>query len=183
MTDTVSPPMRKPSGWLKWLLNLPVWVYRARLGWLFNSSLVVLVHRGRKTGAVRRTVLEALAHRPIEGEYRMLSGRGRNSDWFRNMQASPPLELWVGRKRMPVTYRVLGPREATESVRLHIEAYPRMSRRISPELVAAMEQGTLADVLTDIPVVALKPIVIDSSQPSTGDLVIEQPSRQGSPSR
>ncbi len=161
MTSTTPELMKKPAGWRKWVMDFPVWLYRAGLGRLFGSRLVVLVHRGRKTGAVRRTVLEALAHRPIDGEYRLLSGRGRRSDWFRNLEANPPIELWVGARRMPVTHRVLGPREAAESVRLHIEAYPRMSQRISPELATAMEQGTLLEALADMAVVALRPISAD----------------------
>lgn len=155
---TAVAEMKKPSGWQKWLMDFPIQLYRIGLGWLFGSSLIVIVHTGRKSGATRRTVLEALGHRALEGEYRVISGRGRKADWFRNIEANPPKELWVGRKRTPVTHRVLSSEEAIAAVRIHLMKYPRMSARISPELVQAMHEGTLSEALAPLEVVALRPV-------------------------
>jgi hypothetical protein len=37
----------------RWLVRAPIWLYRARLGFVFRSQLLMLEHRGRKTGARR----------------------------------------------------------------------------------------------------------------------------------
>ena len=49
---------QKPQGLWKWLLQSPTWLFRARLGFLFGSRVVVLVHRGRKSGRRYETPLE-----------------------------------------------------------------------------------------------------------------------------
>ena len=94
-----------PKGFQKRLMGLPVWFYRRGLGRLFGSRLVVLVHKGRKTGKTRYTTFEVLEHRLVDGEYRVLSGWGRTSDWFRNIQTNPPEALWVGKARRQVNHR------------------------------------------------------------------------------
>ena len=46
----------------RWLVRAPVWLYRARLGSMFGSRLLMLEHTGRKTGIRRYVVLEAVDH-------------------------------------------------------------------------------------------------------------------------
>jgi hypothetical protein len=43
---------------VRWLVRPPVWAYRARLGVLFGSRLVMLEHTGRTSGRRRFVVLE-----------------------------------------------------------------------------------------------------------------------------
>jgi hypothetical protein len=38
---------------VRWLVRAPVWAYRARLGALFGSRLVMLEHTGRTSGRRR----------------------------------------------------------------------------------------------------------------------------------
>ena len=141
-------------------MDSPVWLYERGFGPLFGSRLVVLVHRGRKTGIERRTTLEVLEHRRVAGEYRVLSAWGRTSDWYRNLAASPPIALLVGRSRYRVTHRVLAATEAAAAVRGHLTAYPRVSARLTPELMAALPRGdaALAAELENTAVVAFRPI-------------------------
>src|SRR5579862_6380067 len=44
----------------RWIVRAPVWLYRARLGFVFGSRLLMLEHTGRKTGTRRYVVLEAV---------------------------------------------------------------------------------------------------------------------------
>jgi hypothetical protein len=46
----------------RWLVRAPIWLYRARLGFVFRPQLLMLEHRGRKTGARRYVVLEIVGH-------------------------------------------------------------------------------------------------------------------------
>jgi hypothetical protein len=43
-------------------VRAPVWLYRARLGFVFGSRLLMLEHTGRKTGIRRYVVLETVDH-------------------------------------------------------------------------------------------------------------------------
>jgi hypothetical protein len=40
------------------------WFYRLGLGWIFGTALVQVTHRGRKSGQIRRTILEVLHYDP-----------------------------------------------------------------------------------------------------------------------
>jgi hypothetical protein len=42
--------------------QLPIWLYRLRLGWLLGDRFLLLPHIGRKSGQVRQTVLEVVRH-------------------------------------------------------------------------------------------------------------------------
>ncbi len=149
----------KPGKWQKRFMDLPVHLYRLGLGFLFGERLVVLVHTGRKSRLERRTTLEVLQHRPVDGDYCVLSGWGATSDWFRNIDHSPPVALWVGRRKLGVTHRVLPPAEAAAVVAGHLRRSPRVASRISPDLWAALQDGVdaLQEALTDRPVVAFRP--------------------------
>jgi deazaflavin-dependent oxidoreductase (nitroreductase family) len=160
----------RPSVWQKRLLGLPAWLYAHGFGFLFGERLAVLVHRGRRTGLERRTVLEILEHRQVDGEYRVLAGWGRTSDWFRNLQAAPPIALWVGRRRLGVAHRELDLAETAAAVRHHLLIHPRVSARLHAGLWNALEAGenSLRTALRSTPAVAFRPngeavgIVIES---------------------
>jgi hypothetical protein len=44
------------------LMRAPIWIFRARLGFLFGTRLLMLEHIGRKTGLPREVVLEVFDH-------------------------------------------------------------------------------------------------------------------------
>lgn len=73
-------------------MNLLVRLHRAGLA---PAPIVLLEHRGRRTGLVRWTILEAVARAP--GEVLVVSGRGERADWVRNVRREPRVRLAVGR--------------------------------------------------------------------------------------
>jgi deazaflavin-dependent oxidoreductase (nitroreductase family) len=85
------------------LMRAPIWLYRARLGFLFGSRTLMLEHVGRKSGAKRYVVLEVVGH-PTPDIYVVASGFGERAQWFRNVMANP-------RARVSVSWH--GPRTAT----------------------------------------------------------------------
>jgi F420H(2)-dependent quinone reductase len=73
---------------IRWIVRAPVWLYRARLGFLLGSRLLMLEHTGRKTGTRRYAVLE-IVQCPRPGTYVVASGFGTRAHWFRNVRANP----------------------------------------------------------------------------------------------
>src|SRR6266511_3711376 len=76
-------------GRLRALLRLPIWLYRLRLGWLLGERGLMLTHIGRKSGQLRRTVLEVGGYDPTSDTYTIVAGWGERSDWVRNIQQRP----------------------------------------------------------------------------------------------
>ncbi len=70
--ERVSEPTR-PTGLLRLLFRLPIWVYRKRLGVLLGHRFVRIHHTGRSRG--RRVVVEAVGHDPATGAVTVASGR------------------------------------------------------------------------------------------------------------
>jgi deazaflavin-dependent oxidoreductase (nitroreductase family) len=56
------------------------------------GRFVVVVHTGRRTGRVRHTPVN---YALIDGDIYCTAGFGSASDWFRNLQANPDVELWL----------------------------------------------------------------------------------------
>ena len=48
------------------LVRAPIWLFRARLGFVFGSRLLMIEHTGRKTGARRYVTVEGIG-RPRAG--------------------------------------------------------------------------------------------------------------------
>lgn len=97
-----------PTGLFRWAVRLPIWLYRARLGFLLGGRFLLLEHRGRKSGATRFTVLEVVHH---DGAgYVIASGWGEKAQWFRNVMHTPRVAFTVGLER-----------RQTEAVRLPLD--------------------------------------------------------------
>ena len=65
---------RRPYGIYRLLANAPRWFYRLGLGWLLGHRVVQITHRGRKSGLLRRTILEVLSYDPQTREVLVVSG-------------------------------------------------------------------------------------------------------------
>jgi deazaflavin-dependent oxidoreductase (nitroreductase family) len=80
-------------------LRLPSYLHRLRLGGLLGHQFLLLTHRSRKSGFSRRTPLEVLHYDPRSRESMVLSAWGKKADWFRNIEASAPLEVETAGER------------------------------------------------------------------------------------
>lgn len=78
-----------PRGLLRLLLRAPILLYRARLGWLLGRRFVYVVHRGRRSGKRRETVLEVVRYGPDTPEIFIASGWGTRSGWYLNLGPTP----------------------------------------------------------------------------------------------
>ena len=70
---------RRPYGIYRLLANAPRWYYRLGLGWLLGHRVVQSTHRGRKSGLLRRTILEVLSYDPQTREVLVVSSAPHKS--------------------------------------------------------------------------------------------------------
>lgn len=147
---------QKPSGVFKRLLHAPVWLFRARLGFVFGKRIVMLEHIGRRSGKVRQTPLEVVKR--DEDAYTLCSGTGPKADWYRNLKSQPARALWVGARRNEVDQRFLTDSEAATAFAEYERAHPKAAARLQ-ELMGVSHDGThdgRVAMVRQIPMVELR---------------------------
>ncbi|MEZ5185484.1 MAG: nitroreductase family deazaflavin-dependent oxidoreductase [Candidatus Nanopelagicales bacterium] len=152
-----SPVSRAAAGMLRtrWLVRAPIWVYRARLGAVFGSRLLMLEHVGRKSGLRRYVTLEVVNH-PQPGTYIVVSGFGTRSQWLRNVTANPEVRVWIAsRKAVSAKARRLDSEAAAETLRQYAQVHPKAWANLLPVLEETLGQP-IDDKGTGLPVVALE---------------------------
>lgn len=125
---------RRPYGLYRWLANAPRWFYRLGLGWLLGQRVMQLTHRGRTSGLVRQTVLEVLHYDPRTREVLVVSGWEGKTDWYRNIQHEPALEVRIGRVQYCPVQEFLSPEETTRLILTLFAQHPRAVRFAGPFL-------------------------------------------------
>ncbi len=108
--------------------RLPGRLYDWHLGWLLGHRFLRLTHVGRRSGRLYRTVLEVVGHGTQPDELVVMAGFGPSADWFRNIQALPPVEVAVGGHRFRPVARVLDEEEAAAV----LGGYERRNRAVAP---------------------------------------------------
>lgn len=58
----------------------------------YSGYIMVLVHTGRRSGARRLTPLN---YAEIDGDLWCVAGYGAVADWYRNLRATPTVEVWL----------------------------------------------------------------------------------------
>ncbi len=125
----------KPTGLLRLALRAPIWLYRARLGWLLGHRLVYLAHRGRRSGARREVVVEAVGYDAAAPSVTVVAAWGKNPDWYHNLRAAPAIEIRIGGRRwIAPHHRVLSADEVLATLHAYRIAHPRAWRRLAPLL-------------------------------------------------
>ncbi|HEX5406920.1 MAG TPA: nitroreductase family deazaflavin-dependent oxidoreductase [Pseudonocardiaceae bacterium] len=126
---------RKPTGVVKTLLRLPLWLYRGRLGWVAGHRLVYIVHRGRRTGARHEVVAEVVRYDRSTQEVVVVAAWGGHPDWYRNLKAGPAVEVRIaGQCWDHPAHRFLDGAETSQTLLAYQTAHPRMWRRVAPLL-------------------------------------------------
>ncbi|MCH7811604.1 MAG: nitroreductase family deazaflavin-dependent oxidoreductase, partial [Chloroflexi bacterium] len=91
---------RPPRGILRVFARMPLWLYRARLGWLLGRRFLMLRHTGRATRRPREVLLEVVHHDRETDRYFVASAWGEKAQWVRNIRANSAVGLVVGRRRV-----------------------------------------------------------------------------------
>ncbi len=163
MSSTVTPSrgsrlIGRGGAWVlgkRALMRMPIWIYRARLGFLFGSRTLMLEHVGRKSGARRFVVLEVVGH-PSPDTYIVASGFGERAQWFRNLMANPEVRVSVAAHGpRAATARRLPAAEADAALAEYVSRHPRAWARFKNVLENTL--GTaISEHNTPLPMVALR---------------------------
>ena len=142
---------------------MPVGLYRVGLADQLGRSTLLLTTRGRKTGRRRTTPLNYLADGDVTY---VVSGMGSGSDWLRNLQADPLVQVQIGRRRFDaLAYTIIDPSEHRRVLVLWAErslrtapppAVQRLMRRAGFDYEASVRRHLEEN--PPLPIVALRPI-------------------------
>ncbi len=104
---------RRPGSVRRWLFRAPVLMYRVGLGGLMPAQ-VMLTTVGRKSGRPHRAVVDLLKHDAATNTWYVTSGYGARSDWYRNLEANPEVQVQAGRRTFRARAATLPPDKAEE---------------------------------------------------------------------
>ena len=123
-----------PDGLTRILFRAPLWLYRLHLGWLLGHRFARLTHRGRRSGQVHQSVVEVLRFDPRTSELVVASGWGGRTDWYRNIQRLPALEVRTGGVSFRPAQRFLTTDQLCAEVRGYGHRHPWIARLLFPRL-------------------------------------------------
>ena len=107
---------------------------RKGLRWMIQvfppPTVIVLVHRGRKSGRLYRPPVSILAEDPERGEIFVSPMFGKDSDWYRNLIAGGLVEIHVRGETRQVEWRELNEAEGRAAGEAFREAHPIYSGMI-----------------------------------------------------
>lgn len=124
-----------PKGILRRAMRVPILLYQIHLGWLLGKRFLLLEHCGRRSGILRKAVVEVVDYDPHRGTYVVAAAWGRRSDWFLNILAEPDVHVTVGAHRFPATARQLSSEEAAGHLQTYSVRHPFAFKQIGSWLV------------------------------------------------
>ena len=122
-----NPKNEKAPSFMVPIFKLPVFLYRAHLGWMLGRLFMQITHVGRRSGKVRRTILAVLRFDEKSKEIYAVSA-WKGSDWYYNIQASPALQVEIGAMRYAPIQRTLTAEEITNAFMEYRKRHPVFSR-------------------------------------------------------
>ena len=148
------------QGMVRRAVRAPIWLYRAHLGGFLGHQMLLLTHRGRKTGLPRQTVLEVLHYDRASGTHVVSAGWGERSDWLRNVLQTPAVEIEAGGRQEAAEAIRLSPAATERELRYYARHHPLRVRAFSRLMTGQPFRGNDADLqrlARAVPLVALRP--------------------------
>ena len=149
-----------PGKALRFGLRLPIWLYRARLGWLLGDRFLMLTHTGRKSGLERHTVIEVVQHNKDTDTYYVVSGWGEKSDWYQNIRKDPSVTIRTGGRKFKSIAEIIPVENAIEIVQTYAREHPMAFNELSGLFLGErMKPGSDAPqrIAEKMPMVAFHP--------------------------
>jgi len=141
MSESLTDPRQSPHGpgWVdelaarllktRWLMRMPIPLYRAGLGWIFGRRLVMIEHLGRVSREPRFVVVEVVEREP--DAVRVASGFGVHAQWYRNLRANGVAYLSTGRaRRVRAAVRLLDRPESEAVLARYATEHPAAWRHL-----------------------------------------------------
>ncbi len=149
-----------PGKALRMGLRLPIWLYRARLGWMLGDRFLMLTHTGRTSGLQRRTVIEVVRHDKDTDTYYVVSGWGEKSDWYRNIRKTPMVGVQVGGRKFQANVEFVGLEKAINIMEAYARKHPMAFSELSGLFLGQRmnpEGGAPKQIAGKMPMVAFHP--------------------------
>ncbi|MFC8733105.1 nitroreductase family deazaflavin-dependent oxidoreductase [Luteimicrobium sp. NPDC057192] len=147
-------PVARAMAWVlntRWVVRAPITLFRCGLGFLFGGRLMMLTHRGRRSGQRRYVVLEVV-DRPSRDVVVIASGFGERAQWYRNLEADPRCLVSVGvRVNAPAVARLLPDDASAAALERYAARYPRSWKELRRAITAST-----GDPGSKIPIVRLE---------------------------
>ena len=143
-------------------LRMPGILDRKGTRWMLQTlspaPVIVLVHRGRKSGKIYKTPVELIADVPERDEIVVAPMWGKDSDWYRNVLAGGLEEVHVRGEPRKVEWHQLEETDARAAMDAYRDAHPIYSRIILRMLVSVngLEGDPEQAVLRELPMLGLR---------------------------
>jgi deazaflavin-dependent oxidoreductase (nitroreductase family) len=134
-----------PTGLARLLYRVPIYLYRARLGWIFGDRIMLLNHVGRVSGMRRQAILEVVEHDPADGSYVVASGWGPTAAWYRNVLHTPDVAIQVGHRTIPMRAVKLTEDEGAQIFARYAVRHRMAAKYLLPRLLGFSVDGSEAD--------------------------------------
>lgn len=137
--------VKPPTGLTRLLFRVPIYVYRAGLGWMLGHRIMLLHHVGRVSGKQRQAVLEVVEHNPADDSFVVASGWGQTAAWYRNVVRMPDVTIQVGRRTIPVRAVPLSEDEGADIFARYGVRHRMAAKYLLPRLMGFSVDGSEAD--------------------------------------
>ena len=121
----------RPNRLLLLALKAPRIMFHFNLGWIFGHRILVITHKGRKSGLIHQTPLEVVRYDAKTRTSIVISAWGETSDWYRNIRETPALQIQVGRDRYVPEQRFLTTDETEHELDLYVEHHGLSAKMLS----------------------------------------------------
>jgi deazaflavin-dependent oxidoreductase (nitroreductase family) len=159
-----------PGGIFRYLMRLPIWLYRLGLGSLMNfMHIMVLTTRGRTTGLPRHTAIEYRAH---GSKTYLVSAWGTRPQWYQNLLTNPIVSVRQGQRTLKAhAHPVNDPDEALRALYLFRKTAPAIYDPVLARLSSenAINRKTLPNVSHQFTIVRLDPEANAENLPTVTD--------------
>ena len=116
-----------PNIVLRILFRIPVYFYRAGLGWLFGKRFVLINHIGRKSGTHYQTVVEVVEREEGTENVIVVAGYGEQTQWYKNLKRQETTTIQLGNKKENVHIALIGPEEGEEIIVRYLRRYGQLT--------------------------------------------------------
>lgn len=125
---------RRPGRLAAAFFRLPLKAYQHGVGPAVGRTFLAFTHIGRRTGQPHETVAMVLRRDVATGEAVIVAGWGPQSDWYRNIQAHPAVQVQLGGQTFVPQQRFLTDEEAFDVVADFRREHPHRVRFFSTVL-------------------------------------------------
>jgi deazaflavin-dependent oxidoreductase (nitroreductase family) len=146
-----------PTGFARRMWRAPIGLYRSGLGFLFGHRFVMIEHRGRVSGEIRRTVLEVIVIE--DNTIYVAAGWGESAQWLKNIRHDPRVVVHLGSRRFQTNAEMVPVDQARQIMDDYTENNPGFVMKMLGGFMLDKPGETPKEIgeniATNIPMVAL----------------------------